>query len=124
MVVPRHNLPNSQGASVERLGIPESTLPFISLCESVDRVYDTGMVGTKLRLADCKDLLRKGNGFRIFARSNKSICGCAFLIPLFRSNRRGEANTKLRIAPAQRALRLADFILPSPCACKGSANPA
>jgi hypothetical protein len=48
------------------------------------------MVGTKLFLADGKDLLRQWDGFRILAR------------PLKRG-----------IAPALRALRPADFILPS-----------
>jgi hypothetical protein len=128
MVTPERILANSQGSPIERLGIPEATLILISPRETVDRLYDIGMVGTKLFLADGNDLSRERDGFRIFARSKKSIrgfpcgersriillCNCRSPRVLLRSNRRGEANTKLRIAPAMRALRPADFILPSP----------
>src|SRR6516165_6312854 len=69
-------LPQSQGSSVERLGIPQATLIFIGPCENVDRLFDIGMVGTKLFLADCKDLLRQWDGFRIFARALKRGCPC------------------------------------------------
>src|ERR1700757_5201470 len=68
-------LPHSQGSPVERLGIPEATLILISPCETVDRLYDIGMVGTKLFLADGRNLARQRDGFRIFARSKKSIRG-------------------------------------------------